>query len=434
MKETTLRLATCIVAIQLLHYHASARGTLTNLFSFAFGGAYGGQPQGEMVRDDDGNLYGTTGIGGEADHGTAFRLAPDGELRWSLPFTGDSGRHPLGALVRDRFGYLYGVTSEGGRYGAGTVFKMSSDGMFIWFASFSGPDGAYPVAGLTESAVGHWYGTTAVGGIGGFGTVFSSSHSGRIKSLYSFTGAADGAQPMGALVRAQDGSLYGTAMHGGLIPAGKPRPGEAYAGYGTVFRLTPSGALTTLYSFGSVTNAEGTSLDGAYPVAGLTCASDHNFYGTTSRGGLGDAGTVFKLAPDGSLVWSVSFAITNGLMPSGRLLEGPDGNLYGTTLNGGENVLPGFFGIFGVGTLFRVTPDGVLTTLYSFGAAADSFGAPLDGAFPYAGLTRGGEGDFYGTASGGLFNPGTVFRFSIPESTPQRLIVDPGAGARIDLR
>jgi len=226
-----------------------------------------------------------------------------------------------------------------------------------------------------------------------------------IRVLYSFSGGRDGAVPVAGLVQGTDGNLYGTTMHGGLISAPEGGPREI-GGNGTIFKVSPAGALTTLYSFGTITTSYGRSLDGAYPLGEMVEVKEGAFYGTTSRGGIyegdnSDAGTVFKITSDGAFTSLHSFILSEGIGPCDGLIQGVDGNLYGTAQLGGTNDT--FY--FGYGALFRISFGEAFTSLFSFNGT--------NGAFPCSGLTIGKDGRFYGTAAGGFRGPGTVFRFSI---------------------
>jgi len=250
-------------------------------------------------------------------------------------------------------------------------------------------DGASPYAGLAQGTDGNFYGTTFIGGAyGSYGTVFKITPRGKLTTLHSFDGT-DGDQPAG-LVLAIDGNFYGTTEFGGANSNG------------TVFKITSSGALTTLHSFDRT--------DGAGPYdAGLVQATDGNFYGTTYQGGADDYGTVFKITPRGKLTTLHSFSNADGSFPRAGLVQGTDGNFYGTTQEGGAVGSCGD----GCGTVFRITPGGTLTTLHSFDLT--------DGEYPLAGLVQGTNGTFYGTADcGGAYGPGcgpyypgTVFSLSV---------------------
>jgi len=201
--------------------------------------------------------------------------------------------------------------------------------------------------------------------------------SGTALALFSFTGGDDGGPPLAGLVQGADGSFYGTAVDGGSNS------------FGTVFKMTAAGAVTPLHAFGGN--------DGAFPYAALVQGADGNFYGTTAEGGSNYAGNIFKMNPAGEVVSLYTFSGTNdGDFPLAALIQGTDGNLYGTTYEGGSARL---------GTVFKVTTNGTLTTLHSFNYA--------DGAYPFAGLVQGPDGNLYGTTErGGLGGAGTVFKIT----------------------
>ena len=251
--------------------------------------------------------------------------------------------------------------------------------------SFDGAEGAQPFAGLVRATDGNFYGTTYEGGAHGDGTVFKITPTGTLTTLYSFcsqSGCADGEYLFAGLVQASDGNFYGTTWSGGVN------------GSGTVFEIARSGTLATLYSF------DGT--DGAGPVAGLVQGSDGNFYGTTQVGGTNGSGTVFKITPSGALTTLHSFDGADGSNPAAVLMQASDGNLYGTTEAGGANG--------NYGTVFKITPTGTLTTLYSFCSQSGC----ADGALPRAGLVQASDGDFYGTTAfgGANYYEGTVFKIT----------------------
>jgi uncharacterized repeat protein (TIGR03803 family) len=313
----------------------------------------------------------------------------------------NDGTYPQAGLVQGSDGNFYGTAAGGGTSNAGTVFRITPSGNETNLHSFAGsPDGLEPAAVLVQGSDGNFYGTTEYGGVRNNGTVFRISTNGTYSTLYLFTGSPDGANPYAGLVQGSDGNFYGTTYEGGSNDVG------------TVFRITPSGNETNLWSFGN-------GNDGTYPDAGLVQGSDGNFYGTTQQGGASGAGTVFRIGLSGNETNLWSFGNGNdGAYPQAGLVQGSDGNFYGTTdYGGGANLNDGS----GFGTLFRISPSGSYTQLYSFA------GYPTDGQTPFGGLVQGSDGNFYGTTYQGSttnFNAlgdegyGTVFKLTVPLSPP----------------
>jgi uncharacterized repeat protein (TIGR03803 family) len=272
---------------------------------------------------------------------------------------------------------------------------------FTNLLNFDGYDGSNPEAGLIQATDGNFYGTTYYGGANAYGTVFKTSPTGTLTTLYNFcsqSNCTDGYSPFAGLIQATDGNFYGTTEFGGASSSACSN--SSSIGCGTVFRITPTGSLTTLYSFCSQTNCA----DGAYPEAGLIQAADGNFYGTTYYGGGHNDGTVFKITPKGTLTTLHRFVGSDGNGPLAGLVQGTDRNFYGTTWGGGD----------GCGTIFTITPSGELTALYMFDCT--------DGGDPVAGLVQATDGNFYGTTLfggdfGGGCDPnygcGTVFKLSV---------------------
>jgi uncharacterized repeat protein (TIGR03803 family) len=243
-------------------------------------------------------------------------------------------------------------------------------------------DGARPYSGLVQGSDGNFYGTTLVGGASGSGTVFRISATGSYSNLYSFDNLPDGQQPFTGLVQGSDSNFYGTTQYGGA------------SGNGTVFRISATGTYSNLYSFAN-------SPDGRRPFAALVQGCDGNFYGTTLVGGASGSGTVFRISPAGSYSNLHSFgSIANdGATPQAGLVQGNDGNLYGTDAGGGAH---------NIGTVFWISATGGYSNLYSFGSITN------DGAYPLACLAQDGDGNFFGTTAygGGTNFLGTVFRIS----------------------
>jgi uncharacterized repeat protein (TIGR03803 family) len=367
----------------------------------SFDGTDGFGPSG-LVQATNGDLYGTTaGDGANGEYGTVFKIAPNGTETTLYSFCAQGfpncpdGYQPYAGLVQATNGDLYGTTEFGGAglYGPyqGTIFKITPSGTLTTlynFCSQSGcADGEEPMAGLVQATNGDFYGTTNYGGANGWGVVFRITPSGTLTTLYSFCSISctSGGNPSG-LVQATNEDLYGTTLNGGVF------------NHGTVFKMTPGGTLATLYSFCS---QGGQCTDGAYPRTGLVQATNGDLYGTTSAGGAIGYGTIFKIIPSGTLTTLYSFCsqsnCTDGFSPGG-LVQATNEDLYGTTSAGGAN---------GYGTIFRITPSGTLTTLHSFCSQSGC----TDGESPEAGLIQDTDGGFYGTTQGGGANgAGTVFR------------------------
>jgi uncharacterized repeat protein (TIGR03803 family) len=363
----------------------------------------GAVPTAAVIQGSDGNFYGTTSLGGATSAtctvvggcGTVFMLTPAGVETVLHSFTGPAGdgAGPTG-LIQGSDGNFYGIVSS-------TVFKLTPAGVETVLHSFTGTggDGAGP-SGVIQGSDGNFYGTTSSGGAdtgpsapSGCGTVFKITPTGVETVLYSFNCAAgDGYFPAAPLIQGSDGNFYGTTVFGGA------------RGQGTVFKITPAGVETVLYSFesddgcGPENNEVASLIVASNPGVSLIEGSDGNFYGTTSGSSISCGnGTVFKVTPAG--VETVLYAFDNssfGANPRASLIQGSDGNFYGTTYFGGAS---------NGGTVFMLTPAGVEIGIYSFTGTYN--------ANPEASLIQSSDGNFYGTTSGGgTIGNGSVFKIS----------------------
>jgi uncharacterized repeat protein (TIGR03803 family) len=398
---------------------AAPAQTFTTLVKFT--GANGNGPTSAPVQGTDGNLYGTTYYGGSSTAcasgcGTVFKLTPSGTLTTIHSFDLTDGENPNG-LVLGSDGNFYGTTYLGGTASScsitgmacGTVFKITPQGALTTLYNFAGVDyndGSFPAASLIQGLDGNFYGTTYGGGTSRACDVGCGTvfgiTPGGSVTVLLSFDLTDGFSPF-ALVQGTDGNFYGTTEGGGSGIA-------CYLGCGTVFKVSPAGTLTTLHSF------TGPTTDGSNPYAGLVQGRDGNFYGTTSAGGdvLYDCtyesvhygcGTVFEVTGAGTLTIRHNFGIgTDGIYPVASLTQSSDGNLYGTTEFGGTATRcnPGFFQT-GCGTIFEISPQGKEFVLHIFHGT--------DGAGPEAGLFQATNGVFYGTTAigGAVESYGSVF-------------------------
>jgi uncharacterized repeat protein (TIGR03803 family) len=342
------------------------------------GATDGANPEGALLLDQDGNLYGQSFAGGIGE-GTVYKIDSTGNE--TILFTFDafvSGAVPASALIRDDAGNLYGIADEGPG-GAGIVYALSPTGEQTLLHAFQGGltnrNPKVPTGGIRMDAAGNIYGTTLFGGQGlcqsGCGTIFSLDTAGTLHVLYSFAGGVDGSQPFGPLVADKNGNLYGVTQSGGdLTCAEAPQ-----AGCGTVFKLSRNRQLTVLHTFAG-------GADGAMPQPGLLLDDSGRLFGTASRGGTAENGIVFRIAPHGTYTVVHRFTGMDGSTPNGSLVRDDVGNLYGTAQSGGTR---------GLGTVYKMSPGGRVTVLHSFTG-------DLDGAFPLAGVIRDSTGHLFGTA------------------------------------
>jgi uncharacterized repeat protein (TIGR03803 family) len=344
----------------------------------------GANPYAGLIRDSAGNLYGTTQQGGASGLGTVFKLDTNNNETVLYSFSGSpDGSGPTGGLVRDSAGNLYGTTEFGGdSSSSGVVFKLDGNNNETVLYTFTGgADGRSPFAGLIRDSTGNLYGTTQQGGASGFGTVFKLAPNKHLTVLHPFKGGStDGAFPSAGLIRDSAGNLYGTTEYGGKFDGG------------TVFKVhAGTNHETVLHSFNGP--------EGKNPLGGLVRDSAGNLYGTTEFGGA-SGGVVFKLDA-GTNLYHVRHSFTggqnDGAYPFAGLIRDSAGNLYGTTTKGGP---------YDFGTVFKVDAKGNETVLHDFEGSQND-----DGLLPYAVLVRDAAGSLYGTTYGGGANTlGIVFK------------------------
>jgi uncharacterized repeat protein (TIGR03803 family) len=400
----------------------------------SFNGVDGSNPDEGLVQGPDGNLYGVAGGGAHKD-GVIYKITPQGVLTTlysfcSLPNCAD-GEAPEGSMVVGLDGNLYGTTLLAGAHSSpntlgGTVFKITPAGTFTTLYSFCGQscgDGIGPTQlFLTNS--GNFFGVTESGGANNSGTFFEITPKGVLTTLYSFCSkgnCADGEDPSN-LVFAANGSFYGTTI-GGTAPGGTTlTPIETP---GTFFRITTKGVLTTM---ANVCNSNCTGQTGPGP---MVQGPNGNFYGTNFDGGAG-GGTVLEITPKGVQTTLYTFCFErecpDGFFPAAGLAFATDGNFYGTASSGGEPN-QGHRCEPDCGTIFQITPQGAFTTVYKF--------CPVnpcsDGSFPHSTLLQATDGNIYGAAgASGTKNNGTVFKLDIGAAPFVRTLTPSGGvGAKI---
>lgn len=383
--------------------------TFTVLYSFT-GGADGNDPFAGLVLDSAGNLYGITTNGGTgtcmqdfvSGCGTVFRVTKQGAETVLHSFQGGpDGEFPNGGLALDDRGDLFGTTVNGGTtanggLGFGVLFALDKHGNEHILHRFTGgTDGGYPSATPTLDRTGRLYGTSDLGGDlscgdtkKGCGTLFELSSSAR-RVVHRFSAPyPDGDNPgYGAVLIDSSGNLYGTTGNGGA------------ADYGTVYKIDRNGEYSVLYGF------TGKS-DGCEPLGSLAIDENGNLYGAASVCGDFNKGTLFKIDTTGSftVLYAFSGGADDGNAPFGGVTRDRSGNLYGTTLFGGNCGLQ----LGGCGTVFKLSPKGNMTILHSFEGESD-------GMSPWCNVILDAAGNLYGTTSMGGFGgngAGTVWKLA----------------------
>lgn len=395
-----------------------------------------------LLQARDGLLYGVSAYGGASDLGYVFMIDPaSGQLTHLHDFSFTDGAIPRGALIQGADGDLYGTTESGGANqsdyclavkfynegGCGTVFKISTAGVFTKLHDFYTAADGYqvtPSTGLVQAADGNFYGMSYRAFPSGTTSIFKMTPDGTVTVHYLF--AADESQgylAWGGLIVGKDGDLYGTTGSAGSLN------GNATAGGGTVFRAGTDGSFSLLYTFKGSTTATG---DGCFPSSKLLQGRDGNFYGTTSYCGnvtghciVGGCGTVFKLTPGGTETVLHRFGGTakDGEYPEGDgLVQATDGSFYGTTLGNPYGEGGGFVPLCTVGgsTAFSCGTVYRIDSRGRFGTVAQfGLGDGALGQFPHASPILASDGNLYGsTFSGGGYGPGTVWRLLLNPATP----------------
>jgi uncharacterized repeat protein (TIGR03803 family) len=361
--------------------------------------ADGETPYAGVIRDSDGNLYGTTVYGGANGGGVVYRVDTSRHETVLYSFCSlancADGEEPCAGVIRDSEGNLYGATEYGGANGFGAVYKVDTSGNETVLYSFCSlancADGERPMAGVIRDSDGNLYGTTYSGGANGGGAVYKVNTSGEtvLHSFCSLANCADGQAPVAGVIRDSKGNLYGTTDYGGAN------------GDGVVYKVDTSGSETVLYSFCSLADCA----DGPYPQAGVIRDSEGNLYGTTINSAVdGGDGVVYKVDSSGSETLLYNFCslanCADGQGPTAGVIRDSEGNLYGTTESGGAH---GYYGV-----VYKVDTSGSETVLYSFCPMASC----ADGRYPFAGVIRDKAGNLYGAASSGgrNDNAGVVFK------------------------
>ncbi len=374
---------------------------LTSLTAVAPPGG-GGNLVWSLVQGRDGTFYGTTQGGGGtcannpfATCGTVFKVSPTGALTVLHDFCQGActdGGAPFSGLVLGPNGSFYGTTTQDLVNHGGSIYEMTPAGVVTPIVSFTGGGAEGTPYGAVVEAYGGFYGITALGGAAEDGTIYRVTPNGTLTTLHTFNGG-DGEQ-IGltgvGLLEGANGNFYGVTPYGTANSDG----------CGSIFEMTPKGTFKTLFGFPN------TSTEGCGPIDGLTQTPSGDLYGTTVGGGVANAGTVFKISPKGTLTSLYSFCsqsnCDDGSGPDAGMILGTDGNFYGTTVYGGDS---------NQGVIFQITPSGTYKTLYSF---CSEF-ACADGSSSYSNLIQATDGNFYGTTSsgGGGNNGGTVFKLSM---------------------
>jgi uncharacterized repeat protein (TIGR03803 family) len=301
-----------------------------------------------------------------------------------VEFDGANGGGPRTGMTLGIDGNLYGTTAYGGSPGGGTIFELTASNTFVTQAQFTDTNGSFPCAALLLATNDNFYGVTYLGGTYESGTIFEFTTNDELISLYTFDGT-NGSQPWGGLIQASNGNFYGTTSGGGINATNASGGG----GHGTIFMMDPQGTFSRLYNFTG-------GGDGSLPYGTLVQGTNGNLYGTTYYGGSSGSGVIFEWKLDQGFIPVLYFNGNNGANPGAGLIQGSNGFLYGTAASGGT---------FNDGVFFRVDYQGNLSPLHNFSGS--------DGATPYGPIVFCGD-RYYGTTyAGGLYDYGTIYRLTM---------------------
>lgn len=305
-----------------VEFEITPGGSLSAVYNFV-GGTHGASPYSGLTLGTDGSFYGATSGGGSEDMGTIFKFAPGGRGTILHSFTGADGEYPSAPPIQGTDGSFYGATPNEGELGnSGSAYKITPSGTFALLVTLPGES----TAPLLQATDGNFYGTTFDGGDtsckSGCGAVFKLTPEGQMTVIHFFDGS-DGAAPDAPLIQGNDGALYGTTDAGG--------PYGNVSGDGVLFRITTQGDFTVMHNFGDPNYPQ----DGTGPRAGLIQATDGNFYGVTSGGGEQSGGVIFQMTLAGAYSILHNFDYADGIYPSSTPMQHTNGMIYGLTNSGG---------------------------------------------------------------------------------------------------